>query len=172
MASSASSVLASAGVKGGKICVLGAGSYGTAIANVATFNGSSVSLYMRSAEQAAAINSTHVNPKRFTDCTLPDAIVATSDFDEAVAGAEVIVLAIPSQVMPDFISKFAGQFPAGVPVVSTAKGIHVATHQLMSEAIPTAFGDRLSEVSGSGGGVGVGVGMGENGRHGGGSQQG
>eukprot|EP00947_MAST-08B_sp_MAST-8B-sp1_P000967 g967.t1 len=138
--------MASMASSGKKICVLGAGSYGTAIAVVSTFNGHSVTMYVRSEDQAKAINETHKNPKRFTDFELPAAITATTDFAAAVADAVVIVHAVPAQNTPAFIAKHAALFPAGVPVVSTSKGIHVASHQLMSEAIPGALGDRKADV--------------------------
>jgi len=51
------------------------------MACVSTFNGHSVTMYMRSAEQAEAINTTHRNPKRFADTELPNGIKATNNFE-------------------------------------------------------------------------------------------
>ena len=67
-----------------RVCVLGAGSYGTAMAVVSTFNANDVMMYMRSAEQAEAINMTHKNPKRFADTELPVEIKATNKFEVAL----------------------------------------------------------------------------------------
>uniref|UniRef100_A0A7S2TG28 Glycerol-3-phosphate dehydrogenase [NAD(+)] n=1 Tax=Lotharella oceanica TaxID=641309 RepID=A0A7S2TG28_9EUKA len=129
-----------------KIAVLGAGSYGTAMAYVATHNGHSVMIYARNKDVVDGINKNHVNPKRFTDVKLPDSITASTDIKEVVKDAACVIHAVPAQHTPDFVEKYKDAFVKGVPLVSTAKGIHVKTHRLMSEAIPAALGERKEEI--------------------------
>ena len=115
-----------------KVAVLGCGSYGTAMAVVAARSGHAVSMFTRHRDQASSINERHRNSKRFATYELSPLITATTDFEEAVADASVIVHAIPAQHTPSFVERYRALFPSGVPVVSTAKGICVATHELMS----------------------------------------
>ncbi|GAB5353283.1 hypothetical protein AAMO2058_000024000 [Amorphochlora amoebiformis] len=129
------------GVKPVKIAVLGAGSYGTAMAYVATHNGHSVMVYARNQAVVDGINKNSVHPKRFSDIKLPKLITASSDIKEVLADAAIIIHAVPAQHTPGFLGKHKHLFKKGVPIVSTAKGIHVATHRLMSEAIPHALGE-------------------------------
>lgn len=130
-----------------KICVLGGGSYGTALAYVAAAHrGHEVSLLVRTAEQAAIINETHRNPRRFPDTNLPNTIVATSDVKEAVKDASLVLHAIPAQVTPEFLRSISAHLVSGVPLVSTSKGIHVMSHKFMPEAIAEALGSRASEI--------------------------
>jgi glycerol-3-phosphate dehydrogenase (NAD(P)+) len=69
-----------------KICVLGAGSYGTAMAFVAGQQGHQVSLWMRREEVAKAIRETGFHPQRFSESKIPKTVKATSDIDEALRG--------------------------------------------------------------------------------------
>jgi len=121
------------------IAILGAGSYGTALAFVAAANGHRVIIYCRSEEQADAMNLRRRNPKRFADTELPPSVSATSSLRAACAGAQLVLHSIPAQHTPEFVAQVAEHLTAGVPYVSTSKGVHTATHRLMSEAIPAAL---------------------------------
>eukprot|EP00466_Bigelowiella_natans_P003029 jgi/Bigna1/70747/fgenesh1_pg.13_\ len=155
-----------------KVAVLGAGSYGTAMAYVATHNGHSVCVYARDQKVVDSINKEviltiplrvwdmvcnlmilqHVNPKRFSDqksthtTQLPDSITASTDMATVLKDAAIVIHSVPAQHTPEFLAKHANLFTKGVPLVSTAKGIHVSTHRLMSEAIPEALGERAKEI--------------------------
>mmetsp|Transcript_2737 Transcript_2737/g.3398 ORF Transcript_2737/g.3398 Transcript_2737/m.3398 type:complete len:348 (+) Transcript_2737:42-1085(+) len=129
-----------------KVAVLGAGSYGTAMAYVATHNGHSVCVYARDQKVVDSINKEHVNPKRFSDQKLPDSITASTDMATVLKDAAIVIHSVPAQHTPEFLAKHANLFTKGVPLVSTAKGIHVSTHRLMSEAIPEALGERAKEI--------------------------
>jgi len=131
-----------------KIAVLGAGSYGTAIAFVLAKykRAEQVVLYCRNEKQAESITNEHKNPKRFTGCILPDNIVGSSNVEEAVKNASLIVLAIPTQHLPSFVKKNLSYFKDNVPLVSTAKGIHVKSHKLISNALEEVLGDRVKNI--------------------------
>jgi glycerol-3-phosphate dehydrogenase len=130
------------------ISILGAGSYGTALAFVVARNGHNVTIYCRSDEQSKTINNTRSNPKRFSTMILPESVRATSNLQEAVhSNADIIIHCIPAQHTPEFILTIQSFYPEGVPYVSTSKGVHVKTHSLMSEAIPKAFGeDKIKHI--------------------------
>ena len=71
----------------GHVAILGAGSFGTAVATIAARNGHNVVIYCRNAEQVASINETHRNPRRLSEYELSPLIRATTDFSAAVTGA-------------------------------------------------------------------------------------
>ncbi len=132
--------------QGVKVAVMGAGSFGTALAMVSTFNGNSVMIYARSKAVVDSINKNRSNPKRFADIKLPEGISASTDLKEVLEGAAIVIHAVPAQHTPGFIAKNRTLFKAGVPLVSTAKGIHMQSHRLMSEAIPHALGARAGDI--------------------------
>eukprot|EP00943_MAST-04B_sp_MAST-4B-sp1_P009140 g9140.t1 len=131
-----------------KIAVLGAGSYGTALAYVlAKYNrAEQVVLYCRNEKQAEAIRHEHINRKRFSQFKLPKNVDGSSNIEEAVQNASLIVLGIPTQHLPDFVEKNLKFFQDNVPLVSTAKGIHVKSHRLVSDALEEALGDRINSI--------------------------
>lgn len=128
-----------------KIAVLGAGSYGTALACVLAAQGHRIVMYARDEAQVQTINSEHRNPKRLSDVQLDPLISATAVVSEAVDGASLILHAVPAQHTPQFVRQHAAVLPVGVPYVSTVKGIHVESHMLMSDAIPEAMGGRATD---------------------------
>ena len=80
------------------------------------------------------------------DEKIPANVTATSNIDEALKDADVIIHCIPAQHTPKFVQSIASKIPSNTPYVSTAKGIHVASHSLMSEAIPRALGEHAKRV--------------------------
>jgi glycerol-3-phosphate dehydrogenase (NAD(P)+) len=131
--------------------VMGAGSWGTAFAMVLADAGNDVRLWGRRPELCDAINSTHQNADYLPGVDLPDAISATSDPFEALAGAEVVVLAVPSQQLRSNLEAWSEHIPADAVMVSLMKGIELGTHQRMSEVIAEMTGagpERIAVVSG------------------------
>ncbi|MTD13113.1 NAD(P)H-dependent glycerol-3-phosphate dehydrogenase [Nakamurella sp. YIM 132087] len=119
----------------GRIAVLGAGSWGTTFAKVLADAGREVVLWARRESVAASIRSEHRNPDYLTTAALPENLDATSDFDAALAGAQAVVLGVPSQSLRENLQVFRDAVPAGVPVVSLAKGVEIGTGLRMSEVI-------------------------------------
>ena len=132
-----------------RVAVMGAGSWGTAFSLVLADAGCRVALWSHHAEQAAAINRDRINSAFFPDLRLPDSIVAFSDPQQAMAGAEFVVLAIPSQALRENLARW--QIPADAVLVSLAKGIELGTGLRMSQLIGQVTGiaeDRIAVVSG------------------------
>ncbi len=117
------------------VAVLGAGSWGTVFSMVLADAGASVRLWGRRAEQIDRINTERVNEDYIPGVRLPEAIVATHDPAEALAGAEIVVLAIPSQTLRGALTQWQSLIPADASVVSLMKGIEQGTGLRMSEVI-------------------------------------
>src|SRR5699024_12431374 len=89
-----------------QVAVMGAGSWGTTLAKVFADAGSEVRLWVRRAELAKAITTTHINADYLPDIVLPATITATTDIQAALAGAEIVVFAVPSQPMRDKLARW------------------------------------------------------------------
>ncbi|SDE40919.1 NAD(P)H-dependent glycerol-3-phosphate dehydrogenase [Auraticoccus monumenti] len=119
-----------------RVSVMGAGAWGTAFSLVLADAGSEVVLWARRPEVAEGVNRTSRNPGYLSDVELPAAVRATSDPVEALDGAEVVVLAVPSQRLRESLRGW--RLPASALVVSLAKGIELGTDQRMSQVIAEA----------------------------------
>lgn len=123
-----------------KIAVIGAGSWGTALADIVRRAGTEAVLYARDAALAAAINTRHENPAYLPGIALHESLRATGDIAEALDGAGMALAVTPVQFMRDMARKIKPLLPAGAPVVNCAKGIEIATGQLpaqiMAEELP------------------------------------
>ena len=91
-----------------KVAVMGAGSWGTAFAMMVADAGASPSLWARRPEVAEEIRRDGVNSAYLPDVSLPDGILATADPQEALADAEVVVLAVPSVGIGEQLAAWGG----------------------------------------------------------------
>ncbi len=134
-----------------KVAVFGAGSWGTAFSLVLADAGNDVTIWGRRPEVCAAINERHENAEYFPGIDLPESITATSDPSEAAAGAEFVVLSVPSQTLRENLGQWAGVFPDDAVFVSLMKGVELGTTKRMSEVISEvtdAGPERIAVVSG------------------------
>ncbi len=121
------------------IAVLGAGSWGTALACSLAQNGHAVRLWTLDPDHAAALASTRRNEPFLPMATLPDAIAPTADLAEATAGAWLWVVAVPSQAVRSLMERLADHLPDAPPVVvSVAKGIEIGTLRTTSAVVREA----------------------------------
>ena len=134
-----------------RAAVLSAGSWGTTFAKVLADAGCSVSLHARRPELAKAITETGENPDYLPGVALPHTVRATADPAEALEGAELVVLAVPSQTLRENLSRWAPLLPPDATLLSLMKGIELGTTKRMSEVICEVTGagaDRVAALSG------------------------
>jgi glycerol-3-phosphate dehydrogenase (NAD(P)+) len=131
--------------------VLGAGSWGTAFAKVLADAGTDVTIWARRDSVAATIRKYGTNPDYLPAVRLPDRVTATSDAGEAITGADLVVLAVPSQTLRGNLADWAPHLAPDATLVSLMKGVELGTTKRMSEVIVEAAGvpaDRVAVVSG------------------------
>jgi glycerol-3-phosphate dehydrogenase (NAD(P)+) len=126
--------------------VLGAGSWGTAFAKVLAEAGSDVTIWARRAEVAATLNAEHRNPDYLPGIQLPP-VRATDDYHLALDGAELIVLAVPSQSLRANLEVFKPAIGPDTTLLSLAKGIETGTLLRMSQVISEVTGAEPSRVA-------------------------
>jgi glycerol-3-phosphate dehydrogenase (NAD(P)+) len=134
-----------------KAAVVGAGSWGTAFAQVLVDAGTGTTLLARRHEIAAAIARTGRNPDYLPDVQLPETLRATNDPAEALDGAQLVVLAVPSGTLRDNLKSLREYLSPEVVLVSLMKGIELGTCKRMSEVIADVTGvddDQIAVISG------------------------
>eukprot|EP01083_Nonionella_stella_P203835 743475_1 len=125
------------------ITVFGGGSFGTALATIASRKGHKIMMLVRDKQQSKSINESNINPKRewLKKHKLPSNIKCTTEITEAVTeNTHIIIHAIPTQFTPAFLEKYSKYIPPHIPLVCTAKGIHLKTEKLLSDLIPSILG--------------------------------
>lgn len=134
-----------------KIAVIGAGSWGTTFAKVLADAGNDITLWARRDDIAEEINETHRNGDYLPGINLPHNLSATSNVAEALAGAELVFLAVPSQSLRGNLTEWGVHLPKDAILVSLMKGVERETGLRMSEVIAEATGfasGRIAVVSG------------------------
>ena len=115
--------------------VIGAGAWGTALADLLARNGHETRLWAREADVVASIESRHINDRFLADCRLAPTLGATSSLEGAIAGAEIIAFATPSQVLREVVRRIAGGIGRDVTIVVASKGIERNTLAIMTEVL-------------------------------------
>lgn len=134
-----------------RVAIMGSGSWGTAFAMVLADAGSDVIIWSRDRDIAANITADHRNETYHPGIDLPVGIVATTDAVDALAGADIVVLALPAQVLRENLAAWRDWIPSQSVLVSLMKGIELGTTKRMSEVIDEVTGvgpDRIAVVSG------------------------
>jgi glycerol-3-phosphate dehydrogenase (NAD(P)+) len=130
--------------------VFGTGSWGTAFSAVLADSGTTVRMWGRRAELVDQINAGS-NEAYLPGIRLPQGISATTDPSEAADGADIVVLAVPSQTLRANLEGWAALLPREAAVVSLMKGVELGTTKRMSEVISEVGGvepERIVVVSG------------------------
>jgi len=118
-----------------KICILGGGAFGTALACVARRAGHQTSLWSRNKAVVDAINQHQKNPAYLDDLILEPEIKATDSFDDALLNADIVLFAVPAQTIGKIAKTVASLIKPGTIIISSAKGIDQNTGLLPSETI-------------------------------------
>ena len=109
-----------------QVAVIGAGSWGTALALVAARAGNRVQLWAHEPEVAASINRERRNALYLSEITLPENIEATNDLAEALSDAEIVLSVIPSHVSREMFTRMLPHLKSQMILVSATKGIEMA----------------------------------------------
>ncbi len=130
-----------------KICVLGAGAYGTALSIILNENGNDVTMWTRFEKEAYNINYTHTCPK-LPDISLPYNIKVTSNLEVASKDATFVLIAVPTAFVSDVL-KDAKEYIKDKPIVIASKGIEQNSCLFVSDIVKNILEtDNLAALSG------------------------
>jgi len=140
------------GMASKRAAVLGAGSWGTALAKVLTENGYETALWARNPELAEAINRERENRSYLAGIPLPIGLRATASTRDALRDVEVVTLVVPSHALRPLAVELREAFPEGAPIVTAIKGIENESLELPSQilegTLPARVWRQLTYLSG------------------------
>lgn len=135
-----------------KICVLGAGSWGTALAALLAKNDNEVVLWGRVEDGVELIAQQRQNEKYLPGIIIPEAVTPVTDMAMAIEGAEWVVLSIPSQALRSVLEVAQRYLVPQQIIVNTAKGLEISSGMRMSQVTEAVLGeavrDRYAVLSG------------------------
>nr|WP_092065185.1 NAD(P)H-dependent glycerol-3-phosphate dehydrogenase [Poseidonocella pacifica] len=118
-----------------RVAVIGAGSWGTALATIAARNGRQTKLWGRNPKVIRSINAGTGNPTYLPGVALPRSLLATDDLAAALADAEAVILVTPSPTIRAMSAAIREHLAPGVPVTLCSKGIETQTGLLLSQVV-------------------------------------
>ena len=134
-----------------RVAVVGAGSWGTAVAALVATN-AEVTLWARDGNLAARIDTEHENATYLPGIALPENLRATGDLERACSGADVVVVAVPSHGFRAVLTDAATAITPDVAVVSLSKGVEQGTNlrmtQVVADVLPGHRRDRIGVLTG------------------------
>ena len=131
-----------------RVSVLGGGSFGTVLANIAASNGYEVCLWVRDAEQALRINSEGANSTYHPELKLSENITASEDLTSAVKNSDYILVATPSNIFEEVISRLEPLISSSVAVISCTKGVKSDPFRTMTDIINQHLGHLIGKKFG------------------------
>jgi len=131
-----------------KVAVLGGGSFGTVLANIAASNGFNVSLWVRDADQALRINSEGANTDYHPELKLSDKIEASDDLNKVINEAKLILIATPSSIFQNIIERIKPLIDNNAFLISCTKGILSDPFRLLSDVISDQIANDIGVLSG------------------------
>jgi len=123
------------------VSVLGAGSWGTALAALIARHGHRTVLWGRDAAAIAALDATHENARYLPGITLPDSLRATSDLAAALAGSDLVLVVVPSHAFAETLRALAPHRPAHAGVAWATKGFEPGSGRFLHEVAAEVLGD-------------------------------
>lgn len=124
-----------------RVTVLGAGSWGTALAALLTRNGARVTLWGRDADAVADMASTHRNARYLPDLELPGSLQYATDLGQALDGVRIVLISVPSHAFADMLDRIAPLIAPDTGITWATKGFEPGTgrflHELVGERFPT-----------------------------------
>ncbi len=134
-----------------RVSVIGAGSWGTAVANLVGAK-QPVTLWARRTELTAAINERRENPDYLPGYPLASNITASSDLTETIAATEAVVMGVPSHGYRAVLESLRDQLGSDTPIISLAKGVERDSLMRMTEVtadvLPDHNPDRIGVLTG------------------------
>jgi glycerol-3-phosphate dehydrogenase (NAD(P)+) len=126
-----------------RIAIIGAGNWGTALAILAARKGHPVTLWSRNANVVDSINRRQVNCSYLAGVPVPDAVIATSEIEEALSQAELVILAAPSHVTRALLERMLPSLRSEMIFVSATKGIEIESGKRISQILADVIGSNF-----------------------------
>jgi glycerol-3-phosphate dehydrogenase (NAD(P)+) len=127
--------------------VLGGGSWGTALAWILGGKGTPVRLWFRDPEQAEQAATARRNARYLPDLPLPESVRPTADFEAAIRGASILVLAVPTSAVRQTLVQVLPLLEGPLPILLAAKGLERDTGDRLTQVAHEVLGDTAAQVA-------------------------
>ena len=127
-----------------RIAIIGAGTWGTALAIIAARAGHDVQLWSRNLDLITAVNEQRINPFYLSSARIPERVAAFSEIASAVNQAEHVIFAAPSHAARELLTTLAPHLNESAIVVSVAKGIEIETGKRICEIFKEVAGKEVA----------------------------
>ena len=118
-----------------KLAIIGAGAWGTTLAWMLGQQGQALTLWVRESALAEHMSQERRNEQYLPQVVLPAVVAVTADMREAVAGAQIVIVVVPSRWFREVVKVAAGSLAAGATIVSATKGLEPGTGMRMSQIL-------------------------------------
>tara|TARA_B100000497_G_scaffold75201_1_gene84209 strand:+ start:1015 stop:2043 length:1029 start_codon:yes stop_codon:yes gene_type:complete len=118
-----------------KVAVLGGGSFGTVLANIAASNGNNVALWVRDSDQALRINSEGANSTYHPELQLSSNIAASEILEDVIKDSDIVLIATPSVIFENIVKRITPMLETGAYLISCTKGIKLDPFRSMTDII-------------------------------------
>ncbi|HAG38412.1 MULTISPECIES: NAD(P)H-dependent glycerol-3-phosphate dehydrogenase [unclassified Pseudoalteromonas] len=125
------------------VTVLGAGSYGTALAICLARNGHQVTLWGRNSDDVATLAAERKNQRYLPDVPFPDTLLLQADLQQAVASSAIVLVVVPSHAFADTLQQIKLALVEGAQVAWATKGLEPNTGRLLQEVALQELGDEM-----------------------------
>jgi len=125
------------------ITVLGAGSYGTALAICLARNGNKTLLWGRNSEHIAQMQASHSNQKYLPDIKFPDPLSVSADLNSALSHSEIILVVVPSHAFAGMLKSIEPLLPKKARIVWATKGLEPETGRLLQDVARDILGEEI-----------------------------
>ena len=125
------------------VTVLGAGSYGTALAICLARNGHQVTLWGRNSDDVATLAAERKNQRYLPDVPFPDTLLLQADLQQAVASSAIVLVVVPSHAFADTLQQIKPGLVEGAQVAWATKGLEPNTGRLLQEVALQELGDEM-----------------------------
>jgi glycerol-3-phosphate dehydrogenase (NAD(P)+) len=129
-------------IKQQKIAVLGAGSFGTALAILLAKNGNQTLLWGRDNQHLQDIQSQRTNQKYLPEIELPESLIIESDLEKAVSGAKDILMVTPSHTFATILNRIKPFTANQARIVWASKGLEPETNDFLEHCVVDIFGEQ------------------------------
>jgi len=129
-----------------KVAVLGGGSFGTVLANIAASNGNKVALWVRDSEQALRINSEGANSTYHPELQLSPNIEASENLEDVVRGSDIVLIATPSIIFENIVQRITPMVESKACIISCTKGIKLNPFRSMTDIISMNIGTNTNSI--------------------------
>ncbi len=126
-----------------RVTVLGGGSWGTALADLLARQGNETTLWMRDEAVARDVDEKHENTRYLPGHRLPETLRASTDLSAALAGAEAVVVVVPTPAIREVMGRCRQALPEGVPIVAASKGIEQESLMTVADILADVLPERL-----------------------------